>query len=60
VVVGIKQDDSNQYFSKKGNGNIPIFDNDVRVVTGPCVNLNNLSLKRVKRKNVQLVRKSRG
>lgn len=30
---------------------------DVRVVTGPCVNLNNLSIKRVKRKNVQLVRK---
>lgn len=30
---------------------------DVRVVTGPCVNLNNLSVKRVKRKNVQLVRK---
>lgn len=30
---------------------------DVRVVTGHCVNLNNLSVKRVKRKNVQLVRK---
>ena len=30
---------------------------DVRVVTGPCVNLNNLSVKRVKRKNVQLIRK---
>ena len=30
---------------------------DVRIVTGPCVNLNNLSVKRVKRKNVQLVRK---
>jgi hypothetical protein len=32
---------------------------DVRVVTGPCVNLNNLTVKRVKRKNVQLVRKPR-
>jgi hypothetical protein len=30
---------------------------DVKVVTGPCVNLNNLSLKRVKRKSVQLVKK---
>ena len=30
---------------------------DVRVVSGPCVNLGNLSVKRVKRKNVQLVRK---
>jgi hypothetical protein len=30
---------------------------DVRVVTGHCVNLNNLSVKRVKRKNVQLIRK---
>lgn len=30
---------------------------DVRVVLGPVVNLTNLSLKRVKRKNVQLVRK---
>jgi len=30
---------------------------DVRVTIGPCVNLNNLSIKRVKRKNVQLVRK---
>ena len=30
---------------------------DVRVSVGPCVNLNNLSIKRVKRKNVQLVRK---
>ena len=32
---------------------------DVRVVTGPCVNLNNLAIKRVKRKNVQLVRKAK-
>jgi len=32
---------------------------DVKVTMGPCVNLNNLTLKRVKRKNVQLVRKQR-
>src|SRR6056297_3134670 len=32
---------------------------DVKVTTGPCVNLNNLSVKRVKRKNVQLIRKPR-
>jgi hypothetical protein len=32
---------------------------DVRVVTGPCVNLNNLAIKRVKRKNVQLIRRSK-
>jgi len=30
---------------------------DVKVTIGPCVNLNNLAVKRVKRKNVQLVRK---
>ena len=30
---------------------------DVRVSIGPCVNLHNLSVKRVKRKSVQLVRK---
>lgn len=30
---------------------------DVRVLIGPCVNLNSLSVKRVKRKNVQLIRK---
>lgn len=30
---------------------------DVRVTIGPCVNLGNLSVKRVKRKSVQLVRK---
>lgn len=30
---------------------------DVNVVLGPVVNLNNLSLKRVKRKSVQLIRK---
>lgn len=33
---------------------------DVIVVIGPCVNLNNLSVKRVKRKSVQLVRKPKG
>jgi hypothetical protein len=32
---------------------------DVRVTIGPCVNLNNLNFKRVKRKSVQLVRKSK-
>ena len=30
---------------------------DVNIVLGPTVNLNNLTLKRVKRKNVQLVRR---
>ena len=30
---------------------------DVRVVIGPCVNLNDLSLKRVKRKSIQLVKR---
>lgn len=30
---------------------------DVNVTLGPCVNLNNLAIKRVKRKNVQLVRR---
>lgn len=30
---------------------------DVKVTLGPCVNLNNLAIKRVKRKNVQLIRK---
>jgi hypothetical protein len=32
---------------------------DTRVILGPVVNLMNLTLKRVKRKSVQLVRKSR-
>ena len=32
---------------------------DVRIILGPCVNLMNLTLKRVKRKSVQLVRKVR-
>lgn len=32
---------------------------DVKVVVGPCVNLNNLSLKRVKRKSVQVMRRPR-
>jgi len=30
---------------------------DVKVTIGPAVNLNNMSIKRVKRKNVQLVKK---
>jgi len=30
---------------------------DVKVSIGPCVNLNNLAIKRVKRRSVQLVRK---
>lgn len=30
---------------------------DVKVAIGPCVNLNNLSVKRIKRKSVHLVRK---
>ena len=30
---------------------------DVNVAIGPCVNLNNLTVKRIKRKSVQLVRR---
>jgi hypothetical protein len=30
---------------------------DVRVTIGPTVNLNNLTVKRIKRKSVQLVRR---
>jgi hypothetical protein len=30
---------------------------DVKVLLGPCVNLKNLSVKRVKRRSVQLIRK---
>jgi hypothetical protein len=30
---------------------------DVRVSIGPCVSLNNMSIKRVKRKSIQVVRK---
>ena len=30
---------------------------DVNVTIGPCVNISNLSIKRIKRKSVQLVRK---
>jgi len=30
---------------------------DVKITMGPCVNLNNLTIKRVKRKNVQLVKR---
>lgn len=32
---------------------------DVKIILGPCVNLMNLTMKRVKRKSVQLVRKGR-
>ena len=32
---------------------------DVQVTLGPAVNLNNLAVKRVKRKNVQLIRRSK-
>jgi hypothetical protein len=32
---------------------------DVKVVIGPCVNVTNLTLKRIKRKSVQLVKKTR-
>lgn len=32
---------------------------DVKIILGPCVNLMNLTMKRVKRKSVQLVRKTR-
>jgi len=32
---------------------------DVRVVIGPCVNLSDLSIKRVKRKSIQLVKRPR-
>jgi hypothetical protein len=30
---------------------------DVKVVIGPCVNLNNLTIKRIKRKSVQVMRR---
>lgn len=30
---------------------------DVKVLIGPCVNVNNLSVKRVKRKSVQLIKR---
>ena len=32
---------------------------DVKIKFGPCVSLNDLSQKRIKRKNVQLIRKSK-
>jgi hypothetical protein len=32
---------------------------DVKITIGPCVNLNNLAIKRVKRKSVQLVKKGK-
>lgn len=30
---------------------------DVQIITGPTVNLNNINVKRIKRKNIQLIRK---
>ena len=36
---------------------IPMNSKDVKVSIGPCVNLNNLAVKRIKRKSVQLVRR---
>ena len=30
---------------------------EVKVIVGPCVNLNNLTIKRIKRKSVQVMRK---
>ena len=32
---------------------------DVKVSIGPCVNITNMTIKRVKRKSVQLVRRSK-
>jgi hypothetical protein len=32
---------------------------DVKVTVGPCVNLGNLSIKRIKRKSVQLIRRAK-
>jgi len=31
---------------------------NVKIVIGPCVNVNNLALKRIKRKSVQLIKKT--
>ena len=31
---------------------------NIKVVIGPCVNINNLSIKRVKRKSVQLIKRA--
>ena len=46
-----KEMESFQYCLKTMNSK------DVKVVMGPCVNLNNLAVKRVKRKSVQLVKR---
>ena len=51
-------------FLKKeiGRLNYSIFtmnSKDVKVSIGPCVNLNNMNLKRVKRKSIQLIKKVR-
>ena len=32
---------------------------DVKISTGPCVNLGNLSIKRIKRKSVQLIKRAK-
>ena len=31
---------------------------NVKIVIGPCVNVNNLAIKRIKRKSVQLIKKT--
>ena len=53
MVVGIKSINYFKYILMTMNSK------DVKVTMGPCVNINNLSVKRVKRKNVQLVKKSK-
>ena len=44
-------------FSKFKHALITMNTKDVKVTVGPVVNLGNLSVKRVKRKSVQLMRK---
>jgi hypothetical protein len=43
--------------SKLNYAMITMNSRDVKVVIGPCVNLNNLTIKRVKRKSVQVMRR---
>ena len=43
--------------SKLNYALITMNSRDVKVVIGPCVNLNNLTIKRVKRKSVQVMRR---
>lgn len=38
---------------------ITMSSKDVRVIIGPCVNIGNMNIKRIKRRSVQLVRKPR-